>query len=446
MDANWFLSLYFRPRNRMLPELIDQYGTRTPLNEIGKKQLMEVIKQSFLLNIEDPIILYNGTHHIQHLDKLLVTPRHKQLLQNSPVHVYFFEPLTHYRKDYNFIQSHTLKINNDPYEIEQIRAYELDSLQEWAQQNEFPDVRVYCTDWKSWEHYQPLYPNLKLLSMDVFVAWWTQRYSWQETRSSMIVGKKEWWHGQYQPETITKKFWSGAWRYEPYRHFLTAFLVDRDIHKNGNVSFYFKISNEEMKRRMWFGWKEIALKYPSLANSIINGNSKLQNIVPLSFACENVSALGENGDDPNFSSKDGNSNLRTTQDPEDEYLESFCAIVQESRFTQPWPNISEKTLNAIKSYKPFILAGPPGTLEMLHDMGFKTFEKYWPEDYDKITNNIDRIARICEVIDYINSFSIKELIEIHKDMESIVIHNKENLKNVVDYYNNLNAKLIEKIP
>ena len=445
MDANWFLSLYFRPRNRMLPELIDEHGNRTKLNEIGKKQLMEVIKQSFLLHVEEPIILYNGTHYIQHLDKLIITPRHKKLLQENPVNVYFFEPLTHYRTDYNFLQSHTLKINNDAYEIERIRAYELDSLQEWAVKHDFPDVRVFCTDWKSWEHYQPLYPNLKLLSMDVFVAWWCQRYSFQETRSAVGAGQKEWWHGQYDPSLIRKKFWSGAWRYEPYRHFLSAFLVDRDIHLDNNVSFYFKINNDEMKRRMWFGWKELSIKYPSLASSVLNGNTKLQEVVPLSFACENVTALGEHGDDPNFSSKNASLNIRTTQDPEDEYLESFCAIVQESRFTQPWPNISEKTLNAIKNYKPFVLAGPPGTLEMLHEMGFKTFSAYWPEDYDKIVNNVDRIARICEIIDYINSFSIKELQEIYKDMEKIVIHNKENLKNVVQYYHDLNNKLIQTI-
>jgi hypothetical protein len=429
----------------MLPELIDEHGNRTKLNEIGKKQLMEVIKQSFLLHVEDPIILYNGTHYIQHLDKLMITPRHKKLLQENPVRIYFFEPLTHYSTEYNFIQSHTLKINNRPSEIEKIRAYELDSLQEWAVKHELPDVRVYCTDWKSWEHYQPLYPNLKLLSMDVFVAWWTQRYTFQETRQQFGNSASSWYHGNNDSSLITKKFWSGAWRYEPYRHFLSAFLIDRDIHLNGNVSFYFKISNNEMKRRMWFPWKEFNLRYPKLADSVLNGNTKLQDIVPLSFACEEVTALGEHGDDPNFSSENASKNIRTSQDPEETYFESFCAIVQESRFTQPWPNISEKTLNAIKNYRPFIMAGPPGTLKMLKEMGFKTFSAYWPEDYDDIVDNVDRIARICEIIDYINSFSIEELQEIHKDMHDILIHNKENLKNVVNYYNKLNNSLIEKI-
>lgn len=440
MDTNWFFSLYFRPRNNMLPELIDKDGNRTRLENLGKKQIMEVIKQSFLLNIQEPTIFYNGTHQIEHLDKLIISKKHKEVLQKNLVKVYFFEPLTHYIKNNtNHMQSHTLKINNNPDEIANLYAYELDSLQEWAVKNQISNLQVYCTDWKCHEHYQSKYPALKLLIMDVFVAWWAQRYTFQENRSSLGKG----WYHDCDSSLITKKFWSGAWRYEPYRHFLTSFLVSRGLHKKNNVSFYFKISNEELKRRMWFNWDEFSSKHPSLSQSVIEGNNKLQDVVPLSFACDNVVALGDQGSDPNYSSKDSNYNIRTSHDPEETYVESFCAIVQESRFGQPWPNISEKTLNAIRNYRPFVLAGPPGTLKMLKELGFKTFDAYWPEDYDNIIDNTERLVKICETIDYINSFSIEDLIEMHKDMESILIYNKENIKNIVQHYDDLNNTILK---
>jgi hypothetical protein len=192
---------------------------------------------------------------------------------------------------------------------------------------------------------------------------------------------------------------------------------------------------------MWFGWKELELKHPAFAKIVEEGNDRLRHKVPLSFAVDNPVARGPNdGIEPSE-----NGNQRHTHDPTDTYFESFCAIVQESRVTQPWPNISEKTLNAIKSLRPFILCGAPGVLKMLKEMGFKTFDKYWPEDYDDIVSNKDRLVRICEIIEYIDTFDIEELREMYIDMEEILIHNLYNLKNIPDFYYQLNKKLGEVI-
>lgn len=437
-EYNWFSSVYFKPRNNLLPELIKSDGKRTPLINIGKTEdLMHLLKESFLSNELRPTIIFNGTHYIPQLEKLFVSKKHKELLQNSEVAFYFLEPLTHYVKRDGrdpALEPHILKVDNEPQEIENIRCMELESISEWAERFEIKNLSVYCTDHDCYKHYAKFYPNLKLFEEDLFTSWLCDRITFFETRN----GK---WNHEFNPKLITKKFWSGAWRYEPSRHFISAFLAGRNLIDDNNVSFYFKISNAEMKRRMWFGWKEFKLRYPAISDVVEAGNEILQERVPLSLDVVNPAAVDEDASDPQVDSKDENVNVRKSHDPRDSYIESFCAIVHESRFTQPWPNISEKTINAINNLRPFIICAGPGTLKMLKDMGFKTFDKYWPEDYDNIVSNKDRMVKICETIDYINSFSVKELRKMYADMESIVKHNRENLANVQPYFDKLNEDI-----
>jgi hypothetical protein len=433
----WYLSIYFRPKNKLLPELIKKDGTRTPLMDIGKiEMLMLMIKESFLRNEDRPVLIFNGTHSIEHLDKLFITPRHKKLLQEEECAFYFFEPLTHYicreGRDPN-LEPHILRCNNDPYEIANVRCLELDSLQAWVEKYNIKNLHVYCTDYKSCEYYKDLYPNLVLKEMDFFVSWYCTRYMAQIIRGDSLGHlEKEY----MKPENITKKFWSGAWRYDPSRHFITAYLAGKDLIKENNVSFYFKLPNSEFKRRMWFGWKEFSLKFPRMAEILLEGNTKLQELVPLSIEIDNPAALEERAQDPEADS-DGK-NTRKNHDPVNSYLESFCAIVQETRVTQPWANISEKTLNAMKNYRPFVIAGAPGTIKMLKDMGFKTFDRWWDESYDDVVGNKERLVKLCETIDYINNFSIEEMREIYKEMTPILKHNVENFAKIEDWYNNRN--------
>ena len=437
-EHNWFMSLYFKPKNKMLPELINCNGKRTPLIDIGKNEgLMMLLKESFLQNDKRPVIIFNGTHYIKQLEKLFVTRKHVELLQNTEVAFYFLEPLTHYLKKEGRnpeYEPHILKVDNEPYEIENIRCIELESIGAWAEKHDIKNLMIYCTDHNCYKHYAKFYPNLTLLEEDLFTSWLCDRNTAFNTRNGN-------WKHELDSNLITKKFWSGAWRYEPSRHFISAFLAGKDLIKDSNVSFYFKISNAEMKRRMWFGWKEFKLRHPGISEVVENGNEILQNIVPLSFDVINPSAVDKDATDPEFDSKEENVNIRTSQNPRSSYNEAFCAIVHESRFTQPWPNISEKTINAMDNYRPFIMCAAPGTLQMLKDMGFKTFDKYWSEEYDDIISNKDRMVKICETIEYINSFSVEELREMYKDMESILIHNRENFANVQRYFDKLNKKI-----
>jgi hypothetical protein len=381
------------------------------------------------------MILYNGTHKIEHLNKLISTDHYLSVLQNNQVAVYFLEPLTHYHPS-DFSDPHTIKIDNTDEELADVRCHELDSLHEWADANDIHDICVYCTDYKSNEFYQALYPKLKLFTFDLWVSWFADRIVLLEKRHPQKPLRQK-----FYPALITKKFWSGAWRYEAWRNFITAFLVGRGIEKKNNVSFYFKVSNRDLRARLWFDWENFHIMHPEVASTVMQGNQILQQIVPLSIEVKKPMALDMDKSDPS-SCTNGEYNIRVSHVPVDSYKESFCAIIQESRFSQLCPNISEKTINAMVNHRPFVMCGPPGTLRMIREMGFQTFEDFWPEDYDEITSNKDRLARICETVDYINSFKLEELKEMYVAMKPILFHNNENIKNISRFYLDSNEELM----
>lgn len=104
----------------------------------------------------------------------------------------------------------------------------------------------------------------------------------------------------------------------------------------------------------------------------------------------------------------------------------FCSLVTESRFHSNMQNFSEKTLRAIISGRPFVLLAPQGTLQLLKDLGFKTFSEFWDESYDLEPDSTKRFEKVM--------FVIKEILEKqHLDIEpmmSILKHNQKHLGSI----------------
>ena len=283
----WFNALYFLPRNKLLPELIQHNGSRTSLTAINKIEgLMDLVKESFIITHKNPTVIYNGTHNIPNLDKLFITEKHKKILQSQQVDFFFFEVLTHYiPNNKGTLEPHILKIDNEPDKVEKIRCYELDTLDAWAAENNI-NLHVYCTDHRSWDYYKTIYKNIKLKSMDLFVSWYSSRFKLQEeyNRKGLMPGDV------YPPifiKKIQKKFWSGAWRYDPSRHFIMSYLASQNLTLNNEVSFYFKVTNQEMIDRMWFDWHKFSKRNYALSEKLLHGNELLQDQVPLHFEVNN---------------------------------------------------------------------------------------------------------------------------------------------------------------
>lgn len=115
------------------------------------------------------------------------------------------------------------------------------------------------------------------------------------------------------------------------------------------------------------------------------------------------------------------------------YQDSFCVIANETRFYQPTGNFSEKTINAMIHKRPFICVAPPYTLEYMHKLGFKTFNKWFDEEYDNEIDHNKRLQKIYNVIDNIKSKSINELRSILDDMNSVLEYNQ---RHALKIYNN----------
>lgn len=103
-------------------------------------------------------------------------------------------------------------------------------------------------------------------------------------------------------------------------------------------------------------------------------------------------------------------------------------IITETNYFTPYQNFSEKTIDTIRYRTPFLLVGPPNTLAFLKSFGFKTFDKYWDETYDKEKDHVKRLQMLTKTIDKIAKMSYNNRKSMYIDMQDILIHNFENLK------------------
>ena len=114
------------------------------------------------------------------------------------------------------------------------------------------------------------------------------------------------------------------------------------------------------------------------------------------------------------------------------YKHSFCTILTESEFDDDIIFITEKLLKSIINYHPFIVLSAPNYLKKLHELGFKTFDKWWDESYDNEIDINKRVLKIVDTLNYINNFTDKEIIKIKEEVKPIVLHNLNNLKKLED--------------
>lgn len=83
------------------------------------------------------------------------------------------------------------------------------------------------------------------------------------------------------------------------------------------------------------------------------------------------------------------------------YTNSYCNIVMETHFDADQSGgtfLTEKTFKPIKHGQMFFVAGPAGSLQVLRDMGYRTFDSVLDNAYDRITNNTQRWQRLRDAI------------------------------------------------
>ena len=90
---------------------------------------------------------------------------------------------------------------------------------------------------------------------------------------------------------------------------------------------------------------------------------------------------------------------------------------------------SEKTWKPIMSKHPFIFMGFVYSLALLREHGYQTFHPYINESYDSVENDEDRLVAICDEIERLSKFTDDEWITWQINVQPILEHNFQRLKN-----------------
>ena len=101
--------------------------------------------------------------------------------------------------------------------------------------------------------------------------------------------------------------------------------------------------------------------------------------------------------------------------PEPKYfMGSYCNIVLESQFDYDQSGgilLSEKTFKPIKHGQMFFIAGGQGSLQVLRDMGYRTFDRVLYNRYDLETDNTKRWIKLSEAIAQAHAQGLSTLFE-----------------------------------
>ena len=108
--------------------------------------------------------------------------------------------------------------------------------------------------------------------------------------------------------------------------------------------------------------------------------------------------------------------------------------VETDIFNSHW--ITEKTTRALRMGKPLILFSGQGALARLRSLGFKTFSPWFRESYDNISNTEDRFKAVLDEVSRISRFSIENLRAMGEDMNDVLLHNQQILKDRCKEYKN----------
>lgn len=380
------------------------------------------------MNKTNPYFIYMYNQQVTGLEKITHTPEAVQELNEKGVDIYLFEPLCSYLEGATqfyppYGTKHTLLFYSE-FHYDQtknpskMRSDELDSIVDYVDRNNLTNVTVHTCDFNV-EKFYPFYlTKFKLATDDLFLSHF-------DTNEFEPLADNE------DTSNFSRKFISMNWRYAPHRQLIATYLANlTDVH----LSWYFKTDMGNVSVEPWYSIHNWIQKKPEVFNKMITGFRDLNNRSPYSLDLDVKEATSITHrylkhmfpikviyDHKKEKYGDNLDRVKTY------YNDVFCDIVTESRFAQPTSNYSEKAYRPMFYKKPFIMVGPPHTLQYMKEQGFQTFGDFWNEHYDMMEDHESRLFAIFKLIDQLNSMSIGELKDMYQKMLPIVEHNRRLL-------------------
>jgi hypothetical protein len=353
-------------------------------NLIYDQDIVEYLNQSGLA-----IYLYEDVY-------TSVGPKIKNYLEGPPLQ----GDSTEYYKRYGpSIRGFESTVEN----LKTLYCFELESIKRFIDNNNLSNVTVYCCDYRVEKYLQQQYSSMKVKTRNIFLI----------TAADKIIKSNQHKINTRTSNLITHKFLSANGKYKAVRHLTSAYLLD----KSSILSFdQSKSIWGSLQNQLWFNLASWNNTNPKIFSKLMTNMTKLETMPPMSIG----NAMIPN---PNFETEFDFA-------PQGEYERCFCSVICETKYSHPVASFSEKTLNSIYRYRPFILIAPPYTLEYLKHYGFKTFGSYWDESYDKEENHEKRLLKIFKLIDYIDNLPLTTLRNLYQSMMPILEHNYNVIKTV----------------
>jgi hypothetical protein len=107
------------------------------------------------------------------------------------------------------------------------------------------------------------------------------------------------------------------------------------------------------------------------------------------------------------------------------HKESYVYLCTETVTDTPYKAITEKVFKPLANFMPLIFFGPPNTLTLLRELGFKTFFPWIDESYDVELDDRKRAQMIYTEIKRLCSMNLEDLHKWYWEMEDILLHNRE---------------------
>lgn len=366
------------------------------------------------------IMCWMANTHILPLHEVKHTKSEVERLNEHGLYIYLYEPLCSYITDdvramgNGFNCGFYSEYPSEFAEWDRNRSAELDSISYYAFQNNLTNVHVLTGDYNV-EKYFPYYgEQLNLKCDDLFLRGLSV--------FNHINTKKK------SREEITHDFVCTSWRYTPARNIIAAVLSRKKTH----MSWFFKVSQSVVDRIQWLDIDDTKNTDAAFYKDIVFGMDRLNQRSPMCL--DKITETIVHVEDPfgHFYPK-GIKGFEDYANPvsvnpytlplESYYRSAFLDVVCESRFAQPTANVSEKVFQAIQFKTPFILVGPPYSIEYMKTLGYKTFDKWWDESYDTEENHGKRIRMIYDLINQIEAMSYDEKYAMYEDMWSVLKHN-----------------------
>jgi hypothetical protein len=112
---------------------------------------------------------------------------------------------------------------------------------------------------------------------------------------------------------------------------------------------------------------------------------------------------------------------------EDICLDSWVSVISEASFSDDQCFISEKTFKPLIVGHPFIVFGNPNSLQYLRDMGYKTFDPWIDESYDRLPA-WERLEAILVAINKIKMLDPQQRLQWFGELQPILEHNQQVMK------------------